>query len=72
MTKIYDLPPFLNGVIVGIAVFSVHRLLRVTELRNPNRIPNISNTTRILDASHVSFAISKAFILDLMSKKKGA
>ncbi len=60
--------PVLNmrGEVIGVATFSSHRLLRAQELRPSGELVPATSTTRILDPSHVSFAVSKHFIQELL------
>jgi hypothetical protein len=61
----------LRGEVIGVATFSSHRLLRVQEIRPAGEPVAVSSTTRILDPAHVSFAVSKQFIEEMLLSNDG-
>ena len=56
----------VDGEVVGIAVFATHRLLNAREEQGAR--PTLSNTTRILDPAHVSFAVSTILLAELLDE----
>ncbi len=54
----------LDGSVVGVAVFATHRHIRVREADGAKT--SLSDTTRLLDPAHVSFAVSATLLKQMV------